>query len=489
MSDNASQHDYLTNSLHITRQVIEKTQPCLGLEQKDGDAKEPFCFSQAENECSSKSDHTIVSNDSLAPGKVTCSLKNGITGLRPVTNQYSIVLFGPSEWRTHNLNILQQSNEKISDAQITANCARQCVEQSYKAVDKAQLKATDHLKTRAKLVYRHKTELEHAISAITEEIRLVEAERRRVHQSLSVLTIPTSIAGEFLQLRCSRLESDLVRDDVEEQLVKEIALCAEIRDLLNGILEQIKLQMVELKTVKARLENDWSDKICAYDIESVSVNSSNDSSQIMWRAGSTRIPAIQSTPTSYEHFTQEVLNASETARQKSVNLRSTLNEMYIHSIKDLRDQATRVDIVLEEKVKLTQDVLRQLQIELLRCLQELTNTEKLIEELRDSTKGLNNAMKLAQTRLDNRLFRPNVENCRDMPQLTLIEEVKSLGERISAVLAELKCAEESQTELIKTRNILEHEIIVKQKTLYIDKEQGQLLRSRYPSATALSGYL
>lgn len=70
----------------------------------------------------------------------------------------------------------------------------------------------------------------------------------------------------------------------------------------------------------------------------------------------------------------------------------------------------------------------------------------------------------------------------------LIEEVKSTGECVSAVLAELKRAEESQTELIKTRSVLEHEIMVKQKTLYIDKEQGQLLRSRYPSATALSGY-
>lgn len=94
------------------------------------------------------------------------------------------------------------------------------MEQSYKVVDNAQLETTDQLKTRANLVYRHKTQLEHAITAITEEIRLLEAERRRVQQSLLVLTTPTSIAGEFLQLRCSRLESDLVRDDVEEQLVK-----------------------------------------------------------------------------------------------------------------------------------------------------------------------------------------------------------------------------------------------------------------------------
>lgn len=74
----------------------------------------------------------------------------------------------------------------------------------------------------------------------------------------------------------------------------------------------------------------------------------------------------QSTPTSYEHFTREVLNDGEAARQRSIKLRSTLNDIYVNSIKDLRDQATRVDIALAENVKLTQDCLRQLEIELLR---------------------------------------------------------------------------------------------------------------------------
>ena len=69
-------------------------------------------------------------------------------------------------------------------------------------------------------MHRWKTELEHVILEMTKEIELLEAERRRVKQSLSVFTIPESIAGEFLQLRSKRLESDLIRDEVEEELTK-----------------------------------------------------------------------------------------------------------------------------------------------------------------------------------------------------------------------------------------------------------------------------
>ena len=83
-----------------------------------------------------------------------------------------------------------------------------------------QLETTEHLKTRANVVYHWKTKLEHAIAAIAEEMELLEAERRRVQRSLSILTIPLSIANEFLHLRSFRLNCDLVRDNVEEQLTK-----------------------------------------------------------------------------------------------------------------------------------------------------------------------------------------------------------------------------------------------------------------------------
>lgn len=49
-------------------------------------------------------------------------------------------------------------------------------------------------------------------------------------------------------------------------------------------------------------------------------------------------------------------------------------------------------------------------------MHELANTEVQIEELRHSTRGMDCVMKVAQTRLANRLQRRNVESCRDTPQ-------------------------------------------------------------------------
>jgi len=59
--------------------------------------------------------------------------------------------------------------------------------------------------------------------------------------------------------------------------------------------------------------------------------------------------------------------------------------------------------------------------------------------------------------------------------------MKILGECTTGMLGQLKRAEDSHTELVKIRSDLEYEIIVKRKSLYIDKERGQLIRSLSPS--------
>lgn len=97
-------------------------------------------------------------------------------------------------------------------------------------------------------------------------------------------------------------------------------------------------------------------------------------------------------------------------------------------------------------------------------------------------------MKVCQTRMDNRGYRPNVENCRDTAQQDLIDEVATLMSSVTAMLAELDEAEVVKNELMQTRSNLEREIMLKRRTLMLDRERCMLLRSHYPSANALSGF-
>lgn len=97
-------------------------------------------------------------------------------------------------------------------------------------------------------------------------------------------------------------------------------------------------------------------------------------------------------------------------------------------------------------------------------------------------------MKVSHTRMDNRHQRPRVENCRDESQFALIGEVKSIHDSITVLNEELRRSQEMKRELMIQRGNLEREIMLKRRTINIDRERIQLIRTHFPSTTALTGY-
>lgn len=53
----------------------------------------------------------------------------------------------------------------------------------------------------------------------------------------------------------------MVRDEVEDELIREVTLINEVRELLTRTLKDVDKQIMEDKTAKGRLEYDWSDKL------------------------------------------------------------------------------------------------------------------------------------------------------------------------------------------------------------------------------------
>lgn len=65
----------------------------------------------------------------------------------------------------------------------------------------------------------------------------------------------------------------------------------------------------------------------------------------------------------------------------------------------------------------------------MQCLRRIADTEIQIEKLSQAVSNMDYPMKVSQSRLDNRLQRPRVENCRDVSQFALMGEVKSVHDR------------------------------------------------------------
>lgn len=183
---------------------------------------------------------------------------------------------------------------------------------TFALCDENQNDTTQKLIARFQEVNKWKDTLERTIKAMAEEISIMSEERNRLKKSLSVLKTPEAIgiihnvkwlklyqqieninitATECLDLRCQRPESELVRDEAEEEIIKEVALIGEIRTVLNKTLVDFEAQQIVNRAARERLEWDWGAKKEAAEGEALNICLNNKSTIALFRPGATRMGA------------------------------------------------------------------------------------------------------------------------------------------------------------------------------------------------------
>ena len=99
-----------------------------------------------------------------------------------------------------------------------------------------------------------------------------------------------------------------------------------------------------------------------------------------------------------------------------------------------------------------------------------------VEMLEKQLIELQTHLKVNNTRLEHRTWRPNIELCRDQPKHGLVAEYHTIAGDIAAVKRRLNDARMALERLNHRKWELEQEINVKTFTLFIDKDQCGKLR-------------
>ena len=94
------------------------------------------------------------------------------------------------------------------------------------------------------------------------------------------------------------------------------------------------------------------------------------------------------------------------------------NEMWSHW--------NNTNMSFQQRIQESTDAHNKLQSHLSKTMQEIYDQEKHVEALKQAIRMKGNPLKVAQTRLEARCHRPDVELCRDPPHHRLVEEVSCL---------------------------------------------------------------
>uniref|UniRef100_A0A4W3HWY8 Tektin n=1 Tax=Callorhinchus milii TaxID=7868 RepID=A0A4W3HWY8_CALMI len=386
-----------------------------------------------------------------------------------------LVGYIPEEWHQNNFSKYYQSFADRDTAENLRHESKKLISDTEKRTQDTQAESTKRLGERLQDIFFWKSELKREIEDLTAETELLREQKRRLEVALDANEIAFFITNDNLENRERRQGPDLVKDEVEDELIR-VRVCLSLQ----------RLQSRKNRDAKELMEMDWSDKYEAYkiDVKGGGLNNQTTVSFVLFFSSS----KSTSTPESWAQFTHCNIYKGEQERINSINLRSLIDNVLLETSEDLREQYDRVNAAFNRRLEEMSDAKAKLDHHLRKILEEIAGQEKNISYLKQAIKDKEAPLKVAQTRLYERSYRPNVELTRDTAQMNLVCEVNEITESIAFLQGKLKEAQMSLENMENTRMSLEKEIAVKSNSLFIDGEKCLKHRARYPTVVRFMGY-
>ncbi|XP_042885688.1 tektin-2-like isoform X2 [Penaeus japonicus] len=286
----------------------------------------------------------------------------------------------PEDWHRNNAALRQASHDTRNTSHNLRNETKHFRNQTTNKTWWDNADNTIRLQDRIYEVQRVTDDLDRSLRQTLAEIAKLEAAKETTEAELEARVSPLNTAMECLTLRERRREGDLVKDDIELELHKEVRTLEKSRaELEKAVLEAVS-QLRVLHEAKQNLQDDLKDKRAALAVDRAQEALTEHSPEISFKPDPLRVPPGTILPADWLEHPLKNMAAAENAIKESQSLRDRM--------------CVTIQILALE------------------------------EQLRASSLPL----KVAQTRLEGRTARVRHDLVRDAPQDGLMAEVQHLTE-------------------------------------------------------------
>jgi len=384
--------------------------------------------------------------------------------------------YTPDEWhRSNHLNYASAEQKRMGSETIRDESAR-LANETHITTMKTQSDVNKKIEQRLNDINFWKSELDRQYQETEDEIQKMLEYKERLEVALGATQLPLHISRECLQNRERRIGIDLVHDDVEIQLLKEVEVITGVQALLKRTLEQATEQIRLLRSANYYLNKDITDKYSALQIDATCSSLNNDDPNKYYAPNAVKVVANSVTPEEWEKFSNKNVLKAESERNSSVTLRSMIDEVLQETYDDQQKQCDNTNLSFEKRIEETEKAKTKLEDHLAKVENEIGDMEANIDSLRAAIQSKEDPMQVSQTRLDTRTHRPNVELCSDRVQYKLVDEVGEISHNIGRLTGMLEESEAALKELIRQKLNLQEDIEVKVNSLLVDRDQNVVLR-------------
>ncbi|CAO2589026.1 Tekt2 [Lemmus lemmus] len=324
------------------------------------------------------------------------------------------------------------------------------------------------LAERIDTVNRWKEMLDNCLTNLDAEIDTLTQMKESAEQSLQAKNLPLDVAIECLTLRESRRDIDVVKDPVEEELLKEVEVIEATKKALQQRTSQAFQQLCLLQEVRQQLNSDHRDKMETLDIDRGCLSLNLASPNLSLKVNPTRVPKDSTTLQQWDEFSRFNKNQAEAEMKAAIELREAIALTIAQTNNELEAQRVATEFAFRKRLREMESVYSELKWQEKNTLEEIAELQGDIRRLEDDLRRKMMNLKLAHTRLESRNFRFNVELCRDQTQDGLIDEVHQLEATISALKQKLAQTQDALDALFKHLARLQADIACKANSMLLD---------------------
>ncbi|KAM4623590.1 tektin-3 [Polymixia lowei] len=396
--------------------------------------------------------------------------------------------YTPDDWYKSNQSNYRESESSRNSAERLRRDTMRLMQDKDQLTRRTQEHTSKNIGERLNDIVFWRSELSHEIDNMVTEIATLTEVKRRLERALAETEGPLQVSQECLYHREKRMSIDLVHDGVEKDLIREVEVIKSCQERMRRHLDRAIAQLASNRAAQHELERDMSDKVTAQRIDDRCHHLRNTSDGIGYYRGIDRLDPSLSLPDSWSKFTDDNILLSQSERASSHKLRDEIEVLLNTTSNEMWNQFNNVNVAFTNRISETADAKNSLQTHLAKTLQEIFQTEMLVDSLKRALRDKECPLKVAQTRLEERTRRPNVELCRDNPHHRLVGEVREIEDTIQKLQERLAEAEHTLQTLVKTKVTLEHDLSVKANSLFLDQEKCMSMRKSFPSTPRLVGY-
>ncbi|CAK9806686.1 TEKT3 [Anthophora plagiata] len=388
--------------------------------------------------------------------------------------------YTPNEWFQKQVKYYNEADACRHFSERIRNDALRIIRDAEEKVQIGQYDTSRRLGERINDVNFWRNEIVSELERLFQEIERLQDCRFNLDKALKDIEGPLHIAEECLYHREARKDTELVHDDPEKCLLREIEMLNQNKKKLEICLEKCKNQLRDCRASQCQLELDLKNKENAIGIDTMCHQLNNYSHRLQYYSGIEKYDPCFSEQDAWMDATNRIIKKSQMERNKSCQLRGNAEALMNKIAQEMWEAWNNTNNALAHRSSELLEAKNKLQQHLQRVQQEIFDIEKNLELMHKAIADKSHVLKVAHTRLEARMHRPNIELCRDYAHTSLQKESGEISNQIERMYRALKELENQHQKLLRTRITLEHDLALKIDAMHIDREKVSGFRRAYP---------